>query len=132
MRAVAAGALYFAVIFALGFILGTIRVLLIAPRLGEAGAVLVELPIMLMASWIACGWVLRRLRVGLGFETRLTMGGVAFALLMLAEVGVSVFAFGRTPAEHLATYRSASALLGLAAQLIFAAMPLLRRPKSYT
>ncbi|MBF9195136.1 hypothetical protein [Microvirga terrestris] len=130
MRAIAAGALYFAVIFALGFILGAARVLMIAPRLGETEAVLVELPIMLTASWIACGWVLRRLRVGLSLETRLAIGGVAFSLLMLAELGVSVLAFGRTPAEHLATYGSASALVGLGAQLIFAAMPLLRRTRS--
>jgi hypothetical protein len=51
---------------------------------------------------------------------------------MLAELGVSVFAFGRTPAEHLATYHSAGALLGLAAQIIFAAIPLFRRSVSYS
>lgn len=127
MRAVTAGALYFAVIFTLGFGLGTIRVLLIIPFLGELGAVLIELPVMLVASWIACGWVLRRLRVASTLWARLLMGGVAFTLLMMAEIGVSVFAFGRTPAEHLETYRSASALLGLSAQIVFAGMPLVRR-----
>src|SRR4051812_22335794 len=102
MRSLSAGTAYFALVFALGFILGTIRALLIAPRLGEAGVVLLELPIMLLASWIACGWVIRRLRVNPAFAARLTMGATAFVLLMLAELGVSVFAFGRTPAEHLA------------------------------
>ncbi|KFG68209.1 hypothetical protein [Microvirga sp. BSC39] len=131
MKAVIAGILYCAIVFALGFVLGTIRVLLVAPHLGETGAVLIELPIMLAASWAACGWVLRRLRVGSGLGERFAVGGVAFALLMMAELCVSVLAFGRTPAEHLATYRSASALLGLAAQLVFAAMPLLRRTKPY-
>jgi hypothetical protein len=127
MRAIIAGTLYCAVIFALGFVLGTIRVLLIVPRLGEVGAVLIELPIMLTASWIACGWVLRRLRVGPATGGRLTMGIVAFILLMLAELGVSVLLFGRTLAEHLGTYHSVNALSGLTAQMAFAAMPLLRR-----
>ena len=40
---------------------------------------------------------------------------VTFALLMLAELAVSVFGFGRTVAEHLATYRATGAQLGLAA-----------------
>jgi hypothetical protein len=55
------------------------------------------------------------------------MGIVAFILLMLAELGVSVLLFGRTLAEHLGTYHSVSALSGLTAQMAFAAMPLLRR-----
>lgn len=126
MRATGAGISYFALVFALGFVLGTIRALLVAPHLGDTGAVFLELPIMLVASWIACGWVLRRLRIGPEFGARLTMGMVAFTLLMVAELGVSIYAFGRTPAEHLATYRSASALLGLAGQIVFAALPLLR------
>lgn len=127
MRAFLAGISYFAVIFALGFALGTVRVLAIAPRLGETAAVIIELPIMLAASWWVCGRLLHRLGVQPKVADRLTMGGTAFVLLMLAEFGVSVFAFGRTPGEHLATYGSASALLGLTAQIAFAAMPLVRR-----
>jgi hypothetical protein len=39
-----AGALYAIIVFLIGFILGTIRVLLVAPRLGETTAVIVEVP----------------------------------------------------------------------------------------
>lgn len=127
MRALAAGVLYFLTVFALGFALGVLRVLCIEPRLGSVGAVLFELPVMLSASWIVCGWLVRWLRLSPAIVDRLIMGGVAFALLMIAELAVSVLAFGRTPAEHLSTYRSLSALLGLAAQLAFAAMPLFSR-----
>jgi hypothetical protein len=124
MRAVLAGILYFVFIFALGFALGTARVLVVAPLLGEVEAVLLEIPIMLAASWIACGWLVRRFRISPTVGSRLSMGVLALALLMLAEFMVSVFAFERTPAEHLASYLSWSAVLGLAAQIAFAAMPL--------
>ncbi len=53
------------------------------------------------------------------------MGSVAFALLMFGEAGVSIFAFGRTLAEHLAIYASARGVLELGPQLAFALFPLL-------
>jgi hypothetical protein len=131
MRAAAlAGLVYFAVVFALGFVLGTLRVLLIVPMLGETIAVLVELPIMLAASWFACGWVITRMKVPGDAVARLTLGGLAFAVLMIAELGVSVFAFGRGVAEHYTTYRALSAQVGLAAQVLFALFPLIRARSS--
>jgi hypothetical protein len=51
-----AGALYALIVFLIGFILGTIRVLLIVPRLGETAAVMLETPVMLAASWFVCRW----------------------------------------------------------------------------
>ena len=52
LRAAAAGDAYFALVFAAGFLLGSIRVLIIIPRSGEAVVVGLELPIMLAVSWI--------------------------------------------------------------------------------
>lgn len=121
-----AGAAYFAIVFAAGFALGAARVVVIAPALGELGAVLVELPLMLVVSWLACRWLARRFVVPAYAEPRAVMGGLAFALLMLAESAVSVFALGRTPTEHWNAYRSAPALAGFAGQLAFAAFPLVQ------
>jgi hypothetical protein len=53
------------------------------------------------------------------------MGAIAFALLMVLEFGVSTLLFGNTPGAHLARYAEAVPLLGLAGQLVFAAMPCL-------
>ena len=54
---------------------------------------------------------------------RLLMGGVAFVLLMVAELGVSIFAFNRSFAAHLAVYATTPALLGLVGQVAFALFP---------
>lgn len=124
--AIKAGVAYFAVVFALGFALGVVRTLVLAELLGETASVLLELPFMLAASWLACGWALDRFAVPRPWRHRLAMGGVAFALLMSAELGVAMLALDRSPAEHARSYRSWPAGLGLSAQLGFAAFPLAR------
>jgi hypothetical protein len=127
--ATAAGVAYFALVFALGFLLGTLRTLLVPEGSGSGRlvGVLIELPLMLAASWLACGYVVRRLRVERRLGARALMGGVAFALMMFAELAIGAILFGRSAGEHFALYREASYVLGLAAQAGFALMPLLQR-----
>jgi hypothetical protein len=84
-RATEAGALYAIIVFLIGFILGTIRVLLVAPRLGETTAVILEAPMMLAASWFVVRWCVDRLDVRRTIQARLLMGLVAFMVLMSAE-----------------------------------------------
>lgn len=129
VRAATGGLVYFGLVFAAGFALGTVRVLALIPRLGETMPVLIELPLMLAVSWIACRRVIARAGVPDAWAARALMGGIAFAVLMLAEFGLSVLAFGRTPAAHLALYREAPALLGLVGQIAFAIFPLVQRAK---
>ncbi|WP_375588981.1 hypothetical protein ABWH89_18775 [Hoeflea alexandrii] len=126
VKALNAAAAYFCATFAAGFVLGTIRTLLVEPTTGALGAVALELPLMLAVSWIACGWALRRFDLESRFSPRLVMGVVALALLMGAELFVSVLLAGRSPGEHLALYQTVPALLGLAAQLAYAIFPLVR------
>lgn len=123
-----AGAAYFALVFTLGFVLGTVRTIFVrdAPSSGRLIGVLIELPIMLWASWFLCRFVVRRFAVASTTAARAAMGAVAFALLLLAELGVGALLFGRTPAEHFLLYRDASYALGLVAQIGFTLMPLLQ------
>ncbi len=120
------GIAYFALVFALGFLLGTVRTLFVqgAHGAGRLLGVLIELPIMLSASWFLCRYVIRRYAVASTLVARAVMGGLAFALLLLAEILVGSLLFGRTPSEHFALYTDASYALGLAAQIAFALMPL--------
>jgi hypothetical protein len=88
---------------------------------------------MLTVSWFACKWLVDRFSVPAVFGPRLAMGGgVAFALLMAAEIGLSVFGFGRTLAQYLESQMTTAAMLGLAGQGAFALFPVvqmfMRRP----
>lgn len=129
-RAILGGVAYFALMFAIGFVLGTARVLLIAPQVGEWGAAAIELPIMLAISWFVCAWLIRRLAVPARVGARIAMGVVAFALLMVAEVMLGITLFARTLEAQIAAMIVGPGLAGLAGQLAFAAFPLvqLRRP----
>ena len=122
-----AGPAYFAAVFAAGFVLGTIRVVAFVPRFGETASVLLEAPVILAVSWMASAWATRKFRVSNTALPRLLMGAVAFSLLMLAELGVSVFIFDRSIEDHLAQYRSLPGLIGLFAQIVFAFFPLMQR-----
>lgn len=120
---VAAGVAYFAIIFGAGFLLGMVRIFFLMPRIGETVAVIVELPVMLMLSWVIAGWLIARFDIAPRLTPRLSMGGLAFVLLMLGELGISTMGLGQTLSEHLGRYENISAILGLAGQLIFAMFP---------
>jgi hypothetical protein len=122
VRLASAGLAYWAVVFALGFVLGTIRVLWLAPLVGLMPATLIELPVMLTASWLAAGWLVRRFAITTA-SAALTMGTLAFTPLMVAECALAVTMMGQTPAQWLADLRQPHALLGLAGQVMFALIP---------
>ena len=126
-RGIKAGAAYFAIVFAAGFVLGAIRTLVIAPATGEVVAVAIELPVMLAVSWFICGWAVGRYNVPGRLAVRSVMGLTAFGLLMAGELSISVFLFDRGLAEHLALYREPGAQLGLAAQILFGLFPLVSK-----
>jgi hypothetical protein len=54
------------------------------------------------------------------------MGAIAFALLMSAEIGLSVVLFHRPLGEFFAALTSPAGSIGLAGQLAFAAFPVLQ------
>jgi hypothetical protein len=126
MTVIRAAMVYFALVFAAGFIMGTIRTLMIAPRFGEMAALAVELPVMLAISWWACGWVLKRMPIAWELPPRIAMGLLAFALLLAGEAAISVGLGGLTLAQHAAIYLSLPVQVGLVAQMLFAAFPALR------
>lgn len=126
LRALRMGLVYFGCVFAIGFALGMVRVLYVAPRLGPLWAVAAEVPLMLAASAGVCHRLLRGRAVGRG-EAGL-MGAAALGLVLLAEAGLSLLA-GRSLGAHLALYAELPHQIGLAAQIGFALLPqLFARP----
>ena len=127
-----AGLTYVIAVFAVAFLLGAIRVLIVIPRLGETLAVLLETPILLVISWQVSQWCVRVFRVGPTTAERAWMGAIAFAVLMLAEFSLSNAIFERTPADYVKTFLSPAGAIGLAAQVGFAFIPWIqaRMPRS--
>ncbi|HUB44774.1 MAG TPA: hypothetical protein VMB73_07305 [Acetobacteraceae bacterium] len=121
-----AGACYFAAVYAAGFVLGAIRVMIIAPRIGETIAVLLEAPVILAISWAVARRMTRWRGVPADLAPRLLMGLVAFVLLMLAELVVSTLVFHRSVIDHVSAYGSSAGAIGLVAQFAFAALPALQ------
>jgi hypothetical protein len=113
---------YWAVVFALGFVLGTVRTLWLAPAIGLVPATLAELPVMLGASWWAAGWLMRRFAITRQGDA-LLMGALAFGLLMLAEVALAAALLAQSPGAWLAGFAAFHAQLGLAGQVLFALIP---------
>lgn len=120
-----AALVYTFAVFAVGFLLGTLRVFIVGPRIGEARAILLELPVMIAASYLLALWTLRRLPVAPQILPRLVMGALSFGILMLLETALSLAIFGNSLPAHLAHYLEPSAWPGLAGQVLFAAIPLL-------
>lgn len=111
--------------FGLGFALGTIRVLLIAPQQGEAAGVALELPVMLAACWWWAGRTVRRYPP-VRLSAALAIGATGLAVVLLGEFLVGTLLFSMTPAGWLASFTKPDAQLGLLAQLTLIIMPVLR------
>src|SRR5712691_3831858 len=101
MQVLKAGVLYFAVVFGAGFVLGPIRILWVAPRLGTRMAELLEAPIMFVVTIVAARWIVRRLAVPRTLSSRLGMGGIALSLLLIAEFTLVLWLRGLSISEYL-------------------------------
>lgn len=123
VRSVVLAALaYWATVFAIAFVLGTVRTGWLAPRLGDLAATLCELPLVLTASWLGARHVTRRFAVSAA-GAALAMGLIAFALLMLAELALALTLAGQSAGQWAAGLMTPAGALGLAGQVGFALMP---------
>jgi hypothetical protein len=125
MQIVKAAVLYFALVLGAGFVLGPIRILWVAPRLGARVAELLEAPILLVITRVAAGWIIRRLAVAPTPSRRLGMGSIALSVLLIAEFTLVLWLRGLSIREDLAS-RDPVAGTGYYVMLgVLAVMPLL-------
>ena len=94
MRALKADAIYFLLVFAIGWILGPIRELWAVPHFGRIAAMLPEAVIMLIAMIVAARWVIRRFDVPRTLLATIAMGLIAIGLLFPAEIAGVVWVRG--------------------------------------
>jgi hypothetical protein len=119
-----AGALYFALVFGAGFVLGTVRTLWVVTRVGTRMAELMEAPIMLVVTILAVRWVVWHLAIPSAPSSRLGMGGSALGLLLFAEFGLVVWLRGISMKEYFATRDPVSGTVYYVTLGLFAIMPL--------
>jgi len=119
-------AVYFALVFSVGFLLGIVRVLALEPRLGERWSELAEMPVMLLAIILAARYIVRRFP---SYERRgyLVSGFVALLLLVLVEFSVVLGIRGLSITQYFAERDPLSGSVYVLMLIIFAVMPWLLR-----
>ena len=119
-----AGAAYFALVFAAGFVLGTIRTLCVVPRLGVRTAELAEAPIMFGISILAARWVVQHVLVSPLRSRRLAVGGIALGLMLVAEFTLGLWIRGMTIREYFAAREPVSGTAYFMTLGAFAVIPI--------
>lgn len=126
-----AGVLYFALVFAPGFVLGTIRTLWVVTRLGVRTAELAEQPIMFGVSILAARWVVRHVGIPPLWPRRLALGCVALGLMVLVEFTVVLWIRGLTVRGYLETLDPVSGTVYFVTLVAFAVIPVfVGRPRA--
>lgn len=119
------GALYFAGVFAVGFVLGAVRTLWVVPALGERAAELIEAPFMLLAVTVAARTIVaRHSRLDQSWQW-IAVGLVALALLLATEFTVVLRLRGLSLSEYFASRDPVSGAVYVVLLGLFAAMPLI-------
>jgi hypothetical protein len=119
---VRAGASYFALVFGAGFILGSIRIPFLVPRLGERLAELLEAPVMLIVIFFASRHVVRRFALA-SAHISLAVGLLGLLLLLAAELLLAVIIQGRPIAEYMMSRDPVSGSVYLISLLLYAVLP---------
>jgi len=125
VRAVRAGVFYFLLLYGLGWLLGPIRQLLVAPHVGEIAALAIEAPLMIAGMVLASRYLIDRIRVSRALAPRLVMGLTALGLLFVAEYAAFNMIEGWTVAQYVAHFSTLPGQVSLLLYALFAAMPVI-------
>ena len=128
-KIIRAGVLYFAFVLGTGFVLGSIRVPFLVPRLGERWAELAEMPIMAVVIFYSASYILRRFPEINQAWNSLLVGFLALALSVCAELGLATLLQEQSLVEYIGSQDKVSGSVYLVMLLVFALMPWLRLRK---
>jgi hypothetical protein len=123
MTLITAGVLYFAVVFGMGFLLASLRLFWLVPRVGTRKAKWLELPMMLVVSGLAASWLVERFAVPATLMSRLGLGSFALGLLRVAEFTLGRWLRGLPLQEYLAQRDPVAGTVYYLALAGFAPMP---------
>ncbi len=94
-----AAALYVALAWSAGFVFGVVRELALKPLIGPVWAQLAEAPVMATVTWLAAGYVLRKLS-----PAPLATGLLAAAVLIVIETVFALGIRGQSVSDYLAAF----------------------------
>lgn len=123
MQTLKPGIVYFLLVFGTGFVLGSFREVLVVPYVGHRAAELLEMPLMLLATVLAAGWITRRFPEPHHHAARLAIGGIALCLMLAGELAVGIGLRGMTAADVILNRDPVSGMAYYASLILFAAMP---------
>ncbi|MGZ8386270.1 MAG: hypothetical protein ACXWWI_09930 [Nitrospira sp.] len=123
MRILQAAVLYFLMVFGAGFVLGTGRVLIVVPLLGERVAELLEMPLMLGVIVFAARWIVRYRLTAPRLSTTPSVGILSLGIILFAELGVGMWLRGMSATEVFLNRDPVSGTAYYISLLLFAVMP---------
>lgn len=123
MQILQAAILYFLLVFGAGFVLGTVRVLLVVPLLGERTAELLEMPLMLGVIIAASRWLVLHRLDDSRLSSALSVGCIAMGFVLLADLAVGMRLRGLSATEVFLNRDPVSGAAYYTALLLFAVMP---------
>jgi hypothetical protein len=115
--------LYFLLVFGAGFVLGTVRVLVLVPLLGETAAELSEMPLMLGIIAASARWIVRHGLVQDRRSSALVVGFIALGMVLIADLAVGMWLRGLSATEVFLDRDPVSGAAYYVSLLLFAAMP---------
>ncbi len=125
MASVLGGLVYFAITFAVGFLLGVVRQLFLAPALGDTAGLLIEAPLILVTAYYVARAVVRGLPVPSTTIDRLVVGGVGLSALLATEYAMAAVLRGWTLQQWLEALATRNGAISLAMFSVFAVIPLI-------
>src|SRR5258708_19181408 len=101
------------------------RILWVGPRIGTRLAEVLEAPIMLVISFVAARWIVRKLIVPNTARSRGGMGVIALGLTLVAEFTLVLWLRGLSISDYLAIRGPVAGPVYYVTLGVFAGMPLL-------
>lgn len=127
MRSIIVSSLsYFGIVFLAGFVLGIARVLWLVPWLGERRAELLEMPVMLVVTYVSSGYIINRFHLP-NVKSAAIVGVVALILLLALEFTLVLELRGLSVTEYLQSRDPLSSAAYAFSLLVFGALPGVRK-----
>ncbi|UTW04918.1 hypothetical protein KDX31_07945 [Amphritea atlantica] len=115
--------LYFVIVFTVGFVLGTIRVLLLVPYFGEHTAELLEMPLMLLACFFSARFVASIAGNRVVAWQMLAVGVLALLYLLVVELSIVIWLRDLSVSEYVESKYSLAGLAYVVLLILYALFP---------